>query len=63
MLRKLLERSAGPISTDVLKEILELATIDIKINRIRFARRTSIREAVEISEICYLVLRRTKKVA
>jgi hypothetical protein len=44
-----------------LKEILDLATVDIKVNRVAFKRRTSLREVIEIALISLLILQRTQK--
>lgn len=58
MLKELLEKSSGPISNSTLKEILDLTTTDIKVNRINYGQRTSLREAVEIAGICYSILQK-----
>jgi hypothetical protein len=58
MLKKLLEKSFGRIPAPAFKEIMDLATTDIKVNRIAFSRQTSLQDAVEIAEICRTVLER-----
>jgi hypothetical protein len=58
MLKRMLEKSFGPLPASTFREILDLATTDIKVNRIGFNRRTSLADAVGIAEICCEVLRR-----
>lgn len=58
MLRKLLEKSHGPINNSTFKFILELTTLDIKANRIGYNQRTNIKEAVDIAERCYSLIQR-----
>lgn len=47
-----------PITKSELKEILGLATTDIKVNRVAHKRRTSLRDVVEIALISLLVIQR-----
>lgn len=47
-----------PITKSELKEILGLATTDIKVNRVAHKRRTSLRDVVEIEVISLRVLKR-----
>lgn len=58
MLKKLIESASGPISQAELYAILDLATTDIRVNRLGFGKRTSILEVVEIAGICKAVLGR-----
>jgi len=52
MLKKLIESASGSISQAELYAILDLATTDIRVNRIGWGKRTSIRQAVEIAGMC-----------
>ena len=61
MLRKNLELDLGPITDSELREVLELASSDIKTNRVDFGKRTSLLEVVEIAEICFKALQRGKQ--
>jgi len=58
MLRKILELNLGPMTDSEVREVLELATSDIKINRVDFGKRTSLPEVVEITELCFRVHQR-----
>ncbi|WP_407310999.1 hypothetical protein [Desulfosporosinus sp. SB140] len=60
MLRKLLEQTLGPISNSEFHQILDLATTDIKTNRVAFGKRTSFKEVVEIAIGCHIALQRGK---
>ena len=60
MLRKILELDLGPMTESEFREVLDLATSDIKINRIDFRKRTSLSEVVEITELCFRVHQRGK---
>lgn len=60
MLRKILESKLGPITTAQFAEVIDLATTDIKINRLSFGKRTSFSEAVEIAAKCFVALGRGK---
>ena len=53
MLRKILEFDLGPITDSEFREVLDLATSDIKTNRVDLGKRTSLPEVVEIAERCY----------
>lgn len=61
MFNKPLEDLLGSVTDSELKEALDLATTDIKVNRIGFKRRTSLRTVVEIAVISLSMLRRTEK--
>jgi len=63
MLRKLLESRIGQLSDREFREIIQLATADIVVNRIAFGRWTSFHEAMQIAEICCTVLQRGRNVA
>jgi len=58
MLRKTLESFTGPLSNSEFEEVMDLATTDIKINRVAFKRRTSPKEAVDIALGCFMSLQR-----
>lgn len=57
MFKKLLEKRVGqPISDSDFREILIMATDDIKFNRIGFKKHTNLKKALVIAEYCYLAL-------
>lgn len=58
MLRKILESKIGPMAGSEFRQVLDLATADIRINRIAFGKRTSLREAVEIAVRCFVAMGR-----
>ena len=58
MLRKILEFDLGPMTDSEFREVLDLATSDIKTNCIDFGKRTSLREVVEIAESCFRAYQR-----
>jgi len=58
MLRKIIESKLGPMTDAEFAEIMDLATADIKINRIHFGKRTSLSEAAEIVLRCFIALGR-----
>ncbi|HBV87007.1 MAG TPA: hypothetical protein DEF42_10235 [Desulfosporosinus sp.] len=58
MLRKILESKKGPLTDAQFAEIMDLATTDIKINRVNFGKRTSLSEAVEIAAGCFVAMGR-----
>lgn len=62
MLSKILESELGPMTDSELREVLDLATSDIKTNRIDFGKRTSLPEMLEIAEICFRAQQRGKGV-
>jgi len=53
MLRKILEFDLGPMFDSEFREVLDLATLDIKTNRVDFGMRTSLPKVVEIAESCF----------
>lgn len=53
MLRKILELDLSPMTDSEFREVLILATSDIKTNRVDLGKRTSLPEVVEIAESCY----------
>lgn len=60
MLRKILESALGPLTNSQFSEALDLATTDIKVNRVAFGKRTSLHDAVEIAGSCFVALNRGK---
>jgi hypothetical protein len=60
MLRKILEVDLGPMTDFEFREVLDLATSDIKTNRVDFGKRTSLPQVVEIAGICFRVHQRGK---
>jgi len=53
MLRIILELDLGPMIDSEFREVLDLATSDIKTKRIDFGMRTSLLEVVQIAELCF----------
>jgi hypothetical protein len=60
VLRKMLESVVGPKSEAEYRQVLDLATSDIKTNRIAFGKRTSLHDAVEIAVSCFVAMSRGK---
>ncbi len=58
MLRKILESDLDTMTDFQFREVLDLATSDIKTNRVGFGKRTCLPEVVEIAEVCYRALQR-----
>ena len=58
MLRKILELDLSPMTDSEFREVLILATSDVKTNRVDLGKRTSLLEVVEIVESCYRALHR-----
>lgn len=58
MLRKTIERATGALTDDEFKETLDLADVDIKVNRYLYGSRTSLAEVIRIVVICLNVMRR-----
>ena len=63
VLRKLLEPITGPLTKAELKELLELASDDIKINRVMWDKRTSIDYLIQVVKTCVILLNAIKKTA
>ena len=63
MLRTILESTLGPMTNSQFAEVLELATTDIKVNRVDFGKRTSLSVVVDIAISCYNLVQRIKKAA
>jgi len=60
LLRQILESIVGKMTDTQFAEVLDLATSDIKTNRVDFGKRTSLSDAVEIARSCFKLLRRGK---
>ncbi|MDP4160341.1 MAG: hypothetical protein Q8911_11375 [Bacillota bacterium] len=60
MLRKILELDLDPMTDFEFREVLDLATSDIKTNHVDFGKRTSLPELIAIAEICFRALKRGK---
>lgn len=58
MLRKFLEFDLNLMTDSEFREVLDLATSDIKTNRVDFGKRTSLPEVVEIAAGCIKALQR-----
>lgn len=57
MIRQALEERLGIKLTDEsFKEIMQMATDDIKANRIDFNKRTNLKDVLIIAQYCYLIL-------
>ena len=56
----MLSKQLGPVTPSELKQILDLATADIKVNRVAYKRRTSLRYVVEIALISLLIIQRNR---
>lgn len=61
MLRKILEFDLNSMTDSEFREILDLATSDIKTNRVNFGKRTNLPEVIEIAEICFMAQKRGKE--
>ncbi len=61
MLRMILESIVGPMSDNDFRDTMELATDDIRINRVGFNQQTSLPIVVDISVSCYSLVQRIKK--
>jgi len=60
MLRKILELDLDSMTDFEFREVLDLATSDIKANHVDFGKRTSLLEVVAIAEMCLRALQRGK---
>jgi hypothetical protein len=63
LLGKILEPITGPMNKTELRELLELASDDIKINRYMWDKRTSITDLIQIIKVCNCVLGAIKRAA
>lgn len=60
MIRKLIETCENKMTDEEFKETMEIATEDIKFNRILFKKRTSLENIVAISKRSYKVVKNYK---
>jgi hypothetical protein len=60
MLRKILVLDLDSMTDSEFREILALATSDIKTNRVNFGKRTSLPKVIEITELCFRAQKRGK---
>lgn len=60
MLRQILESELGLMTDAEFREALELATTDIKTNRVAFGKRTSLTDMIEITWISLKAMERGK---
>ncbi|HBV87057.1 MAG TPA: hypothetical protein DEF42_10490 [Desulfosporosinus sp.] len=60
MFRKILESKLGPMTNTQFAEVMDLATTDIRVNRVNFGMGTSLSQAVEIAARCFAALGRGK---
>ncbi len=58
MLSKILELDLESMTDSEFREVLDLATSDIKTNRFDFGKRTSLPKLVEIAKSCFRTLQR-----
>ena len=63
MFRQILELIVGPMSDLDFRETLDLATDDIRVNRVGFHQQTSLLIVVDIAVSCYSLIQRIKKAA
>jgi hypothetical protein len=61
MLREMIENRIGKIDDDTFEMALDMATDDIKFNRISFGKRTSLSKALEIIISCVNVAQKIEK--
>ena len=55
MIRKILEEDGIKLTNDDFYEVMEMATWDIKFNRIGFKKKTDSNEMIDIVKICCVV--------
>ncbi len=58
MIRKILEGYGIKMTDDDFKDVMEMATWDIKFNRIGFKKKTGSNEMMDIVKICCVVISR-----
>jgi hypothetical protein len=63
VLRKILEATLGPMLDTDFEQVLDLATDDIRVNRVSFRQQTTLSIVVDISISCYSLVQRIKKAA
>lgn len=58
MLKQILERTTGPLTTSQFAELMDLATTDIRVNGIGFGRLTNLGNVLQVAEISFRILSR-----
>ncbi|KNF10199.1 hypothetical protein CLPU_1c03640 [Gottschalkia purinilytica] len=53
MLKEILKLKVGEIDENDLKQIFDMATADIKFNRLGFSKKTSLDDLIELLSRCY----------
>jgi len=53
MLREIIESARKTLTEKQFAELMDLVTTDVRVNRIAFGKRTSLKDAVEIAASCY----------
>jgi|GEM_PF-745666 len=61
MLRKILELDLCPMTDSEFREVLDLATSDIKTNRVDFCKKTNLCEVVKIAKLCFRAQQKGKE--
>lgn len=61
MIRKILEEDGIKLTDDDFYEVMEMATWDIKFNRIGFKKKTDSNEMIDIVKICCVVRERSEE--
>lgn len=63
MIRNILEATLGPMTDTDFKQVLDLVTSDILVNRVSFSHQTTLSVVLAISLSCYSLVQRIKKAA
>ncbi|MCR3758884.1 hypothetical protein KYB31_07760 [Clostridium felsineum] len=58
MIREYLEKKGIKMTDSEFKVLMEVATNDIKFNRIGFHEKTNLNDVLSISSLCYKVIKR-----
>lgn len=58
MLREMVEAALGPLSEEEFKEVLSMATQDIKFNKIRFGKLNKLEDTAVTAVLCGMCGRR-----
>jgi hypothetical protein len=58
VIRAKVEAITGPLNDDEFRQVLDLATTDIMVNRVAWGKRTRVGGVIEIAGITLTVLRR-----
>jgi len=60
MIKQILERTTGPLTTSQFHELMDLTTTDILVNGIGFGRLTSLGNVLQVAEISFRILERCR---